>query len=552
MANTEHGRFSVAGGKAVEAEPISVGHNDLDEVDNYSDVEKKSSEKWLYWSMQMRAAQSNERRFRDEGIAAEKSYFGDEEKAFNDKEYLKDENKTNIIHANIEVLKPLLFSDVPDPIIRRRFGGDGGNREAEDRIAAIVCQRLAEYLIETSGFETAMELSRDDWLIPGRGTARAIYKAEYEQKPVIDPMTGQAALDPETDMPVMQEVKIKETVKCRHWPWQRTFYGAANTWDDIPYIMFETPMTKDKVKKRFDKEDQEGAQQISELMNYPIKGLKNGTNVDGSTDMKGYESDTDKETSGSSSVSPNDQCMVYEIWDRESKSVIWWSPHYREDVLDESDDPLGLEDFFDTPKPLLAVTKGGSLTPRPEIAFYRARAEEIDIATKKLHSLLEIISVSGFYPGNAVAEVEEILKGENKLVAIANWAAFMEKGGSGGMIQWLDISAIVNAAQALIQMSERSKQSLYEISGISDIVRGQSDPNETLGAQQLKGNYANIRLRDKQRKMHLFAREMIKLMVEISLEHFDIKTIKDITNLQLVETDAELEQINQAIFGIKR
>lgn len=541
----DHGKYSLGGGDPVDYDEPT----DTTEIEEYDEVKDKDpSERWKFWSEQMQSSLSAERRFREEGRAAEKSYFGEEDKAYTTSEYKKTENQTNIIHANIEVLKPLLFSDIPDPIVRRRFGGDGDN-DPTDRVAALVAQRVADFLIDTTKFETSMEQARDDWLIPGRGNVRVMYSAKFEKQPVTNPQTGQPFMDSETGQPFMIDAKKSETIKVRHWPWSRVMYSASNTWDEVRWSAFETPMTKKQVAKRFDTEEK----QCSEMMNYPIDGLKGNHKDTQSNDMSMWEPDEDSETSNTPSVSAHSQCIVYEIWDKESLKVIWWSPHYRDDILDDADDPLGLEDFFNSPKPLLAVTKGGMLTPRPDIAFYQARADEIDIATTKLASILNAISLSGAYPGKMVEEMKLLLNGKkNRLIAIEEWTAFMEKGGTAGIIQWLPIDQFIKAAQALVQMREQSKQGLYEISGISDIIRGQSDPNETLGAQQIKGNYANIRLRDKQRKMQTFARDTIRLMVEIAVEHFDTKTIADIVNLDLPMTDAELQQMNAQIEQAKQ
>jgi len=543
MAQKNHGEYSLGGGEPVDFDEPT----DTTEIEEYDEAKDKGpSERWTYWSEQIQASLNSEERFRNEGREAERSYFGDENKAYTTEEYKKDEHQTNIIHANIEVLKPLLFSDVPDPIVRRRFGGDGDN-DPTDRVAALVAQRLADFLIDTTNFETSMEQARDDWLIPGRGNVRVMYSAKFESQPVINPISDQPFIDSETNQPFMQEVKASESIKVRHWPWSRVMYGASNTWDELPFIAYETPMTKKQVEKRFDDKAEDGSKP-SELMNFPIDGLKGNLQDGKSDDLSIWEPDKDSETSNTPSVNAHSQCIVYEIWDKESKKVIWWSPHYRDDVLDEADDPLGLEEFFNSPKPLLAVTKAGMLTPRPDIAFYKARADEIDIATKKLASILNSISLSGAYPGKMVEEMKLLLKGDkNRLIAIEEWVSFLENGGTQGIIQWLPIDQFIKAAQALIVMREQSKEALYEISGVSDILRGQSDPNETLGAQQIKGNYANIRLRDRQRKMQKFARDAIRLMVEIAVEHFDTKTIADIVNLELPMTDQELQQMNAKV-----
>lgn len=533
---SEHGTISAAGGQVVEYTEAL----DQTEVQSYEDAEPRGpSDRWQFWSEEIQAALKAEERWREEGREAERAYFGEDDKAYTTEEYRKAEHETNIIHANIEVLKPLLFSENPTPIVRRRFGGDGEN-DPTDRVAAVVAERLAQYLVDTTAFEDAMEAARDDWLVPGRGSVRVMYSANFKTQPVTDPATGLPIVDTLTGQPFQQEVKASERIRVRRWPWSRILFSATNGWEENRWTAWETPMSQKQAEKRFGPEK-------AQAMRYPLDGLKGAAKSESTTgssrDMEGWKADTDSETSGTPSVSAHAQCTIYEIWDKETRRVIWWSPDYRDDVLDEIEDPLGLEDFWNCPKPLLAAAKNGSLTPRPDIAFYQARAREIDVATRKLSSILDAISVSGLYPGRLVEEIKSLLKGDrNRMIPVEEWVALMEKGGTDGIIQWLPLEQFLKAAQALVSLRDQAKQAMYEISGISDIVRGATDPNETATSQQIKGSYANIRLKSRQRQMHRFARDTIRIMLEIAVEHFDTKTIARIVNLDLPETDADLQR----------
>ena len=54
-------------------------------------------------------------------------------------------------------------------------------------------------------------------------------------------------------------------------------------------------------------------------------------------------------------------------------------------------------------------------------------------------------------------------------------------------------------------------EDIYQIMGMSDIMRGATDPNETLGAQQLKTQYGSTRIRDKQQEMVRLARDLVEI-----------------------------------------
>lgn len=475
-----------------------------------------------FWKRQIEAALVHERRFRAEAVHCENLYFGEDNDVAQSRSgdaaalnLVSDE--VALIHANVDVLKPMIFSETPQPVVRRRWRGDGRFDET-DLMAAEAAQRIATYMLDVEDFDGAMMGARDDWLIVGRGSARAIYKMETGQKPGPD------------GLPV--EAKTSERVCPRHSEWRRTLYAPASSWHDMPWIAFEVPLTRSKIEKRF-----------------PAHAGRFSYNQKGLIDKGKAISDDDRETGGFASMpsdesgapvpSPFDTAMVWEIWCREAKEVIWWSPACPSVVLDKLPDPLHLENFYPSPAPLLATTRSASMTPRSDIRYYERRAREIEKASKKLASILEVISISGLFPGDMASEVQKLLDGSNKMIPVAAWLKFLEKGGAGNVIQWLPLQEMIVAAQALVSMREQARQAMFEASGVSDIMRAQGDPNETATAQQLKGRYAGLRLSERQRRMALFALDLLRIMVEIAFEHFDTATLASIAGLDLPMTEAE-------------
>lgn len=479
----------------------------------------------LFWSRQIAAALVHERRFRTEAIHCERLYFGEDTDAgpassTNAKGLDKIGEETALIHGNIDVLKPMLFSETPQPVVRRRWRGDGRFDET-DAMAAEAAQRLATYMLDTEDFDGAMAAARDDWLIVGRGSARVIYKAAFGLRP--DPATGQPT-----------EAKTSERVVPRHSEWQRTLYAPASTWEDLPWQAFEVPMTRTKIEKRF-----------------PDHAARFSYSATGITDRGRAISDEDRDTggfrsavpatdeSGAPVASPFDTANVWEIWSKETRETLWWSPACPGVILDKQPDPLHLEQFYPAPAPLMATRRTASMTPRSDIRYYEMHAREISIATEKLRSILKVISISGLVPAESTEDVKKLLSGENTIIPIASWLKFLESGGSNNLIQWLPLQHLVAAAQALVQMRESNKQAMFEASGVSDLMRAQGDPSETATAQNLKGRYAGLRLSERQRRMAIFALDTLRLMVEIAFEHFDTQTIADITGLDLPLTEAE-------------
>lgn len=489
-----------------------------------SDQEAESQgkdENWKFWDQQINAALIHERRWRVEAADVENLYFGGEQdpgtlQAGSSVNQITDTNA--LIHSNIEVLKPLLFSETPQPVVRRRFRGDG-RVDQTDLMAAEAGQRLAQYLLDTEPFDAAMGRVRDDWLLTDRGAGRVIYQAD----------TSEITLDSGETLPV----KTSERVSVRSIEWRRLVLAPGYAWEDMPWIAFEIPMSKRKVAKRF------GAD-VAEQINFSQTGLVGKSLAETDDEYSRDGIDVAGET-GARSQSPFDTAPIWEIWDREEREVIWWTPNYTGGVLDKTDDPLELEDFFPMPRPLLGVTKGDSMTPRPSVKYYERRAQEVNLASRKLRTILDAVSVSGLFPGQMQDEVRKLLDGTNTMIPIESWIKLMEKGGTNNIIQWLPLQHMIAAIQALITLREQSKHAMFEASGISDIMRAQGNPNETATAQQIKGRYAGLRLSDRQRKMAIYARDMLRLMVEIAVEHFDTEYIADLTGLDLPMTEMERE-----------
>lgn len=509
------------GAEVVEHEPVVQQFTGQPETEDEADSQGPSAV-WTFWQRQIAAALTHERRWRNEAISCETAYFGEDKdqgaREGQEKTMSPINDEVALIHSNIEVLKPLIYSDTPQPVVRRRWRGDGKTDET-DLMAAEAGQRLAVYMLDTEDFDDAMKATRDDWLIAGRGQTRVIYK-------------------PATD-------RSLERVCPRNTAWPRFLIAPASSWDTAPWIAFEIPMTRTKITKRFGPE-------VAAQFSFNTPGLVDkayGITDDDRGQNAGFAQANDE--TGTPVASPFDTAMVWEIWNREEGEIIWWSPSFKGDVLDESEDFLGLEKFFPCPKPLIATTKTESLNPRPDIRYYQRRAKEIEKATKKLESLLDVISVSALVPAGPIAdELKKLLSGQNHIIPIKDWLSLMEKGGMTGLVQWLPLQAIVTAAQALIQIREQNRQSMFEASGVSDIMRAQGDPNETATAQQIKGRYAGLRLSDRQRTFANHALDVLRLMIEVAVEHFDTATIAEICGLDMPLTEMDraaiIAQIDQA------
>src|SRR6185437_14234586 len=297
-----------------------------------------------------------------------------------------------------------------------------------------------------------------------------------------------------------------EEVRGAYVFWEDYREGPARKWIEVPWVRFRSYMTRDELLARFGKD----------------KGAK--VNLDFSP--KGGQS-TDREDP------PPDmfkKAVIYEFWDKVKQRVVWLAPGTPDLVLDEVDDPLRLPGFFPNPNPCFATMTNDKRVPVPDYIEYQDQARELDNLTARIDILTKAMKVTGFYPGENKQVLQQVFDEgmENKLVPVEDWAFFSDKGASGG-IQWVPIEQVAQTLLQLYDARERVKNILYEVTGIGDIMRGQTSPDETLGAQELKANFSTRRITPQQKAIARFARDMFRLMGGVIAEHFSAKTISQIT-----------------------
>jgi hypothetical protein len=151
---------------------------------------------------------------------------------------------------------------------------------------------------------------------------------------------------------------------------------------------------------------------------------------------------------------------------------------------------------------------------------------ELDILSDRIDGLVKALRVRGVYDASQPALQRLLTEGDNNaLIPVDKWMAFSEKGGLKGSIDLLPIDQIAQALLNCYQARADIKGQIYEITGISDIIRGQSAASETATAQQIKGQYAGLRLRSMQEDVALFASELIRLKAQVMCAKFQPQTI---------------------------
>jgi len=412
--------------------------------------------------------------------------------------------KFNILWSNIQVLFPALYGRQAKPEVSRRYM----DQDPVGRLASTMLERVMEYETTQFGdFDAAMTGAVQDRLLPGRGTAWIRYE------PVIVNETPEVEGEMERDeSQVYNTVEDPtERIDAAHSPidyvyWADFLHSPARTWDEVWWVARAVYMTKD-----------EGVERFGDV-------FKNVSLTSSNTDMDGKNPMTAKMTY-------DKKAMVYEIWNKRAAKVCWIAKGYPQ-ALDERDDPLELDDFFPCPKPLMATTTTGSMIPVPDFCEYEDQAQELDNLTQRIYLLTKACKAVGVFNAEFKELARMFSEGvDNKLFPVTAWAAMSEKGGLKGAIDMMDTSQIIITLRELYAAREQVKQSIYEIMGISDILRGSSKAQETLGAQQLKANFGSLRLKSSQGDVARFATDIFKLKAQVICKFYPPELIVEMSGV---------------------
>ena len=432
--------------------------------------------------------------------------------------------KFNILWSNIQVLFPALYGRQAKPEVSRRYM----DQDPVGRLASTMLERVMEYETTQFGdFDAAMSGAVQDRLLPGRGTAWIRYEPIIvNEQPEATETAGQMEEPTEPQVSGVVEDPT-ERIDAAHSPidyvyWSDFLHSPARTWDEVWWVARAVYMTKD-----------EGVERFGDV-------FKNVSLTSSNTDMDGKNPLTAKMTY-------DKKAMVYEIWNKRTGKVCWIAKGYPQ-ALDERDDPLELEEFFPCPKPLMATTTTGTMIPVPDYCEYEDQAQELDNLTQRIYLLTKACKAVGVFNAEFKELARMFSEGvDNKLFPVTGWAAMSEKGGLKGAIDMMDTSQIIVTLRELYVAREQVKQSIYEIMGISDILRGSSKAQETLGAQQLKANFGILRLKSSQGDVARFATDIFKLKAQVICKFYPPELIVEMSGVMNTPDGQDPQMLQAAI-----
>ena len=410
-----------------------------------------------------------------------------------------EETPFNILYSNTETLAPALYNTKPRPDVKPK------NKKSVDPTvvaAAQMGQKLLEAMLDSGSEDdttpdSVFKQAVHEGLVPGRGNAWAVYEADVSY----DEQGQPSAVN-------------KEYVCLEELPWDRFLCGYAKKWSKVPWVAAIWYFTREELEKKFGKE--------------ALAGVEfKPTAMEQDDDPSDRDRDAEKDK-------PMLAC-VYEIWDKSSRTVTFVSDSVPDRVLKREDDPLGLVNFFPCPEPLTFFRRISSNTPVPLYQFYEQQAEELNDITARIMKIVRTIRVRGAYD-STLEEMERVLLAKDgDMIPLQNVASLGNGQGANlaNAIWYQPLKEPIIALQQLYAQREQIKGVIYEVTGVSDILRGASQASETATAQNIKNQWGTLRLKRAQTTVATFCRDALRIMLEIAVSRLSPQTIMQMTDMKL-------------------
>lgn len=425
------------------------------------------------------------------------------------REYYKNEkkkNKQNIFWSSIETLKPFIYFKAPTPYVERRS-------KVANPVEDVACKILETALIhnlDSQDFDGVIKYARNDYLLSGLGLTYEKFEPVIEQVSqqieTVDPATGETIIQ-SISAEVMTEAKVETT----YFDPKKVLFDCNHVavWEDCEWVAQIIEMTKREAIAQF---GEEIASQIVE------RGFS-------------LEEELDRAT------------KVYRIWDKKGQKIIYLAKEVKDRFLRVDDDVLKIEGFYPFPKPVFATMANDGLIPVPDYSEIKCQLDELDGINARMKLTQQALKVAGAYDGS-FPELANILDKDVTLIQVSDFDKVREKGGIEGFVGFMPIGQYIEALKALAERRAQLMSAIYEITGVSDIMRGNADPNETATAVTKKTNFGTLRNQDRQNDFQRYLTDVLKIKAEIICEMFTPELLAQYadseTNPQIIDAAIQL------------
>lgn len=384
------------------------------------------------------------------------------------------DSRFDLFWSSFEILKPAVYARSPAPAVQPLFN----DNKPLLNVAGELLERAAVSTFHANDIHEVMKEIRDDLLFAGRGAPWVLYESDGG----------------------------KQRVCIEHLDRKDFLHEPARYWHEVGWVAKRAWMSKKDMKARFAKTS--GDAYLS--ANYAVKR------------RDGHDRD---EIHG--------KCGVWEVWHKADNRVYWVTEGV-EVLLDSSEPYLDLSGFFPCPKPAYGTLQRRKLIPVPDWERYAIHFRKISELTGRIYVLLDAVKLKGLIAagGDVGNAVEQVMRSNDDSILVPVPAAAIN-GAGGDLVVWVPLDMVVTAITGLIEARTQLIEDFYQLSGISDIMRGATEAQETLGAQQLKSQFGSVRVQEKVQEIQRVAADLVKIASEIIAEKFSPETMLDMAQMDI-------------------
>jgi len=454
----------------------------------------KANNNNAYWKKQISSAKDEHKQFFQEAKACNDAY--------------SKERSYNIFYSNTQVLNANLLANTPKPDIQRRFL----KKTESDKLkynTYLEVSKIAEgcinYYSDINDYISSFKSSVFNSVKVGRGVDWIEYTPTIEKNEM------------------GEQVISKRELEVIPLNYQEFLCSNAETEKDVWWVARRHLLTKKEIEDRFNYKFSDDLQELN-------------------------FTDGEKETQTSQK-----RGEIWEIWDKSRKERHFILINSQgSDTLETKKDPYELTSFFPCVFDLTWLNNGKNIIPIPEYKVYRQKATDLNAISQSSDNLERaikyIVTSSGASKDNASAYANAE---EGDMIEIKQSNPQQENLATA--IGTVPIDGAVNLANHREIKKGQLQQDIYDITGISDLMRGVTDSKDTATAQKIKGVFGSLRFQERQKKVQNHIKKVYQIITEILCEHWDAETMSEITCTYLpTEEEKQAIQVKLNAFNIAK
>lgn len=448
-----------------------------------------------YWQKQLEIATGNPKykEWIEKSDSIAKRYRNQKFKTENNDKtpFDMDENGYNLLYRNVSVRLPFILPYIPKITV------DRANKDSDGvaRAASMMLERVANKLVDTQEFKSALNLTKLDAELSNFGVIWVSYNPE-----------------------ITNEELLREDIKFEYIAHTDFLWQKSKKWSDVEWVAKRLRMTQEDFEKRFKDEEYIKTEDVDLLSKLSISNL-----ID--------ERDLDEDT-----------VSIYEIWDKVDQKIYFYMPE-SEKLLDIIDYPYDIT--FPCAQPLSYDCFTDSTVPVSRHAQYLSQYRKVDKLNAQINTLMEAINLRGAYDAS-IPDFGKIFDAANtnKLLGLKNMEKY--QGKTINDLLWLyDPTPISGAIDSLKVDRDNIIQDIQKGLGIYDTLEGQSNPQDAYGTNRLKGSFGTMRLQDDQKDAIYFVQDTVRIACEIIAQVFEPLSMISYSNIE--KTTEGFENILQGV-----